>query len=1661
MDDQSLDPGVDPSPLPSVTPSDTSGKPYVASTAGGEPTANPSMADNAWVGVTSAARLGWQSEAMHWIRDKLEPAEPGFNPLDPGLVKQLRDEGRMGLLPDLATTRSLPEWNRVLERHKDQDRLAEAVSQQGNFWTSMAAMVADPVTYLPLPGMAGKGVLRAAAEMGGINAATGLATGVVHSMLDSTHDVREDIAAMKYSFAFGALLGGAHAAMSARVPQIARDFMRENQRLDESLGQRSPERPVPEGEARFDPAGEAQAAAGGGGESPPTQAGVSHETGATPALGEDGILSAEVKPFEVKPTDGADVGIAPAGGLEKVIGQSTVLGRMVQTGIQSVSDFAQSLAGDFGFKTKDNLRGIASPDSALLRSRRWVAMATDASAELERIYNQYLGHGDGLSVGGLNVTGSAERVRNAALQVVGKQRGDGKVMFDDFQRAIMEAHRSDKLEVPASIPEDLKPYVEKALPVVRAFFDRARLEGVRSGAIPSKEGFRRQVQALTERHNKLEDAYAELDRNPSRSAGETIAMENIGDELIRLRDRMGNIDLSTVAATDEKLSGIIDDIMTKGQARLASAQNVAQKIRAQIATRYEAMIATRGHLLQVQDERGLTPAQQKYLDYLNEHIGTPDKPGPVLDHLSGMLTDEIGAIPANDNALIHTPGVEPYSAKDPRFDPPANDHGVTVDKWEDRKAALKPDVDWPQRVARVQDWIRSNISDAAAQGFARDVADGMILPHELSLAAEEHFERVSWKQINEIFAEHHPDASPDDLKVMRQTVALDLLGADPGEEHGIRTLFGDVTPTTQKLLAIHNEFARKTKEIQQLAEAELKLPDYQTGKPTVVDGFHGSKISWIADPNAHFANDALGSQTPAMSSNEGFFFARNPETSHTYSANADGTEPQFFNSILQSMHAGGQAPNMIMARVRLDNPFVYDFKGSHYREETYFDLMRKAKADGHDGVIFLNTYDGGPKDVIYAAFNPENIRYRFKPGEVSTPAHEVFGRPDMQGVANDVRERAPSDPRALEPGAPANDAGTPEFATDAETAALGKLDDIAAKGGLTDSQKSYMQVLLNKVMRGDIDYSGPPGEAYYLPRHWNRERVLQDQAGPNRLPQILAEHFAEQDGTAAGEQMSRAHRAIAAILSSTEADGPHFDGDLVTRKFVSSFLARKLDIANEKVLDFIDTNVGNLMREYAHSAGVSIEFAKQFGDRMAESSLADTLIQAARESKIAEPEAARAQLTGIGNDLTFLRDATLQRLRAGDPLTLTQVGVRTAKLWTAMAALGNVAITALGEVFRPLMTRGITDNFGFLFHTFLGDRSLIEGVNKPLRQLTGELLDVAHGNYGARYMDMGGIAGRPGSQAAELARRITDPLNNFAESHFYVLNGLAHVTDFLKSYAQAASAHFMLEDILAVAGGTASDRTISNLAAYGIDAESAKLMASQPIIQGKRARFANLSEWTDPILVSKFANAVAGEVRRTIVTPSVGDKSMIQQGFTHFAGDKRREFALVTLPFQFLSWGIAANQKVLLSALQGRDANALGGAVALVGVGYLVNALKTPSGTWENMSLADRIALSVDSSGVLASAGDLNNLIETGSRNTFGARPALGLQPKYNRPTTDNDQIAMPFGPAGSKAMDVYDAFTNPYMTADRQAGTIRRSVPLNGLFYMQGLMRGVGMPGY
>jgi hypothetical protein len=139
---------------------------------------------------------------------------------------------------------------------------------------------------------------------------------------------------------------------------------------------------------------------------------------------------------------------------------------------------------------------------------------------------------------------------------------------------------------------------------------------------------------------------------------------------------------------------------------------------------------------------------------------------------------------------------------------------------------------------------------------------------------------------------------------------------------------------------------------------DIENSQYQTGKPITVVATHGTNSDKLLK-TMEFDSKYLGENGRHGDANDsiGAFLAGSEETSRFYSepSNLDG-KPD--NKLRQ-----------VRALVKMENPLVVDVNYRSFDKDLYKNIFNKAKADGHDGVVIQNVYDGGNPDTVYVAMS--------------------------------------------------------------------------------------------------------------------------------------------------------------------------------------------------------------------------------------------------------------------------------------------------------------------------------------------------------------------------------------------------------------------------------------------------------------------------------------------------------------------------------------------------------------------------------------------------------------------------------------------------------------------------------------------------------------------
>jgi hypothetical protein len=594
---------------------------------------------------------------------------------------------------------------------------------------------------------------------------------------------------------------------------------------------------------------------------------------------------------------------------------------------------------------------------------------------------------------------------------------------------------------------------------------------------------------------------------------------------------------------------------------------------------------------------------------------------------------------------------------------------------------------------------------------------------------------------------------------------------------------------------------------------------------------------------------------------------------------------------------------------------------------------------------------------------------------------------------------------------------------------------------------NYVKELNRKI---DIEewafstYQKTPTEKikFYFPHRWNVGAIIQDSDNfKNILYKYIRDkvnksgysNIPEELDKIAENYVKESYDAIIKIDEAYKGSGYFYDGRASIAKI------RVLDIPTELIKDFIDTDMKGIIREYARKAGIGIEYSRAFGDPTAEVAISKAAMQAAIEGK------SMKEISDIVDEVRNVRDMVLGTIHSPNAFGVNEVKIL--KSWFTLATLGKALFSNMVEVARPIWVLGVKENLGFALKA-LGDSKNIRLMSEEIRKNTSAYTELSLGATIREAIERGPDTFGALTKYGRVMERIARPLSYAASTPYYVLNGVGIFTTYLKHYTGFVAAESILRRCIEAGKGTITKGDLEFLASYGIGLEDAVKISKMPFQKSEGLIFSNSAKWKDEGSRKLFFNAIDAIQKRVVTTPTIADKPSIMMGILG-KGANRKEAAMLALPFQLKPWGFAANNKVLVSALQGRDASVMTGALMAIGIAYQMNALKTPSYVWDKMDIDERLANAIDSSGVLALTSDLNYMMETFSQNTVGMRPLLGVDPKFGGVNDLDyyDSAGEVIGPAGGKLLDIYRAFNEG--TPRDKANAIVNAVPLNNLLWI------------
>ncbi|SPX92153.1 Uncharacterised protein [Morganella morganii] len=489
--------------------------------------------------------------------------------------------------------------------------------------------------------------------------------------------------------------------------------------------------------------------------------------------------------------------------------------------------------------------------------------------------------------------------------------------------------------------------------------------------------------------------------------------------------------------------------------------------------------------------------------------------------------------------------------------------------------------------------------------------------------------------------------------------------------------------------------------------------------------------------------------------------------------------------------------------------------------------------------------------------------------------------------------------------------------------------------------------------------------------------------------------------------------------------------------------ARTLNIPDERIKDFLESDVNYVMENYIRQVAPEIELTKRFGrvdmDGQIKAITEDynrLISEAATPKERAKLEKRReADL----RDIRAMRDRLLGTYGAPkDPASFFVRAGRVARHVNFLRLLGGMTISSLPDMARPIMQHGLRSALKPL-GKMMTDISKMRIAKADLREM-GIGLEYALSSRSKVIADLND----PYSRRSFLERGLEWSSQKFG--NFTLMN---QYTDTMKMWSGLITQSKVLNAAKAVAGGKKlSKKEITKLAHIGIDESMLHRIADQysrhgEDLDGLLTGHSHL--WDDRVVREVFQSAILKDVRTTVITPGIGDTPLMMSS------------ELGKIVMQFKTFFFATHNRALVSGIQSGDASFYYGALLQVGLGSLVYVLKSMmAGREINTDPANLVKEGLDWSGMMGWLGEPNNVLENLSGGTYGMSAMFGGPPASRYQSRNG--IGALLGPTfdlGGDIKNITAGVLNGEFD-DREVRSVRKLLPFQNLFYLAPLLNQV-----
>ena len=529
----------------------------------------------------------------------------------------------------------------------------------------------------------------------------------------------------------------------------------------------------------------------------------------------------------------------------------------------------------------------------------------------------------------------------------------------------------------------------------------------------------------------------------------------------------------------------------------------------------------------------------------------------------------------------------------------------------------------------------------------------------------------------------------------------------------------------------------------------------------------------------------------------------------------------------------------------------------------------------------------------------------------------------------------------------------------------------------------------------------------FFPRYFDRRKIASNR---ETFERILTDHYIEKPFRWTWDEKTkrytqkmldpdrqsasrRAKQTVDEILDLVDDDGIE-DFAYFGNGRSKHLLHRKLDIPNEKVKEFIVTDLKQVVVAYNEKVAPKYAFARQFRTESgAPATIDDVIAQNTREMQ--KENIPQAEINRINKEFIGSYDRIVGRVLTKPDGVSSRVAqwLQTAAQWTYLGGAGVAAVADFSNIFMDHELKNIAKGL-----ISLAQDNSVTMAKKEL-QKAGDGMEVISGTYQMKFLE---------SLSSDPFRSgLTDKIN----TGFYKFNLLSQMTTIAKTMDGMFRTHTIIESAIEVGKGGGSKFQKEFLARYNIDQAMAKRIASQPYdTTNNKFILGNTDAWDDKGALEAFRSALRTGVMNRIIMGTPADKPLAMSGKTylpmHIAetlgmkeskrvkGYAEIEHPMLALPFTFYTYTVGALNKVTTNYAQGVVRNPAAHFAVAMFLGYNIVKFRTKDWAWDEMDIEDKILRAFDFSGLAALYSDMfYRSLEMGM--AFDIDNPLPFQPKF------------------------------------------------------------------